>query len=197
MSDCAALLPLDDLIDYHLGALGPDREAAVEDHYFACAACTARLEIVVQLGTGIVEAVRAGRIFASVTHALLARGASRGLKVRSYRVGAGEQVACTADPTDDFVAIRLGLDVERAEHIDIEVEWTAIESGATGERMLADVALDRTAREVVLLFPGDEIRGFPRSEWRMQAVLRDPAGETRRGPFVLQHTPWAELQPAD
>lgn len=191
--DCNAPIPLDDLIGYHLGDLPEEKAEAIEEHYFACASCTSRLETVVRLGAGIVEVVRRGAVSASVTADLVARGIEKGLEVRSYHVAAGQQVACTVAPTDDFVAIRLGLDIERADAVDVAVQWTSLESQLTEERLIPDVSFDRSAGEVVLLFAGAQVREFPRSQWRMEAVVRDSGEESRLGPFTLNHTPWEQL----
>jgi hypothetical protein len=50
------------------------------------------------------------------------------------------------------------------------------------------VAIDRDGpEEVLLFFSGEVVRGYPRSRWTMHVV--DGTG-SRRGPFVMDHTPW-------
>lgn len=193
-ADCADPIALEELVAYHLGELEAAREAEVEEHYFGCDACAARLEAIVQLGAGVAEVVRRGAISASVTSDLVERGIEEGLQIRSYRVAPGERVACTAAPDDDFVAIRLGLDeAGAADSIDVDVEWTSLDVGTTEDRHIPEVTLDPDAKEIVLLFSGPEVRTYPRSRWRMEAVLRAPGSERRVGPYTLEHTPWEQL----
>ncbi len=191
-------LPLEELIAYHLGELDGEPAEAVEEHYFACGACARRLEAVGRLAAGIVEVVRRGEVTASVTSTLLARGVERGLRVRRYRVSPGEAVSCTAAPDDDFVAIVLGLGLREADAIDVAVSWVALDTGATEERAIEEVSVERDVGEVVLLFSGARIREAPRSRWEMYAVVHAAGQERRVGPYVLNHTPWEELaEPRD
>ncbi|MFW6051364.1 MAG: zf-HC2 domain-containing protein [Myxococcota bacterium] len=192
-SVCAQPIPLEELIAYQLGELAGADEARVEEHYFECAHCTARLESVAQLRQGVAEVVRRGMVSSSVTADLIDHGVRNGLRIRSYRVDPGQQVACTAAPTDDFVAIRLGLDLDRPGAVDIVVEGTAVESGATETRLLSEATFDPRVGEVLLLFSGEQVRQFPRSRWTMQAVVHEPSGERRVGPYTLDHTPWDQL----
>lgn len=193
--NCAEPLGLEVLLAYRLGELEPAHSERVEEHYFSCAACSARLEALERLGQGVIEAVRSGLVSAAVTSRLLERGIREGLKVRSYRLRPGEQVACTAAPDDDFLALHLAVNVGPEAAVDVAVEWTELESGVANSRYLADVAVDRVANEVVLLSAGRQIREVPKSRWHMQAIVRGASGEQRFGPYTLNHTPWEQLEP--
>jgi len=193
-TNCNAPIELDDLLAYRFGELDPAQSERVEQHYFSCDACSRRLEALERLGQWLTQAVRDGIISATVTPALLERVRRDGLRVRSYRVGAGEQVACTCAPTDDFVALHLILDVAASAAVDVAVAWTDLERGLDESRTVQDVARDPSSREVVLLFAARQIREFPRSHWRMQAIVRDTSGERRIGPYTLNHTPWDQLE---
>lgn len=192
--DCIAPIPLAELIAYDRGELDEAREADIEAHYFDCAACTLRLQSIADLAAGIVDLVRHAMVSASVTADFVARSVDAGLRIRTYRLGPGEQRACTAAPDDDFVAIRLGLELETATNVDIAVEWTAVETGATDTRSYDEVTHDRGTNEVILLFAAAQVREFPRSQWRMSAVIHEADGERRVGPYTLNHTPWEQLQ---
>lgn len=189
---CTAPLPLAALVDYDAGDL-PDLEAArVEEHFFACAACTERLAAIRRLGAGIAGLVRSGGVTASVTSELVERARAHGLVLRSYRVAPGETVACTASPDDDFVVIRLGVDTTPDETVDLETTITLVESGGTDRIVSRDVTVDRERREIVILNAGDRVRAMPRSRWSIEARVAGPGGERRLGPYVLDHAPWRE-----
>lgn len=190
---CAEPLSLGELLAYYLGELDDERQSGVEKHYFGCEACSRRLEAVARLALGVTAVVREGKVSSSVTSELVRRGVERGLRVRSYQLQAGEQVACTAAPSDDFVAIRLGLDADPASSVDVEVEWVALDTREVESRRVSDVCYDRQAGEIVLLFAGDQVRQFPKSRWTMDAVVRSPSGSRRVGPYTLNHTPWEQL----
>lgn len=194
-NNCSTPLELDELLAYRFGELDPAQSERVEQHYFSCGACSQRLEALERLGQGLTHAVRGGMISATVTSSLLDRGRRDGLRVRSYRVGPGEQVACTSAPSDDFVAIHLALDVDASSAVDVAVEWTDLERGLHESRYVDDVARDPQSGEVVLLFAARQIRDYPRSQWCMRAIVRNTSGEQRIGPYTLNHTPWDQLEP--
>lgn len=191
--NCKTPLGLDELLQYRFGELDSASSERVEEHYFRCAACTRRLASLERLGDRVIEAVRGGSIAAAVTSSLVERGLRDGLKVRSYHLGPGEQIACTAAPDDDFVALHLAVNVGQVTAVDVAVEWTDVETGVANSNYVSDVAVDQVAHEVVLLTPGRQIREVPRSHWRMEAIVRGTSGEQRLGPYVLNHTPWEQL----
>lgn len=191
---CQTPVPMETLLAYHLGELKAPEEAQVEEHYFACPSCATRLEWLECLKEGVRDLVRSGMVTASVTASLLERGVREGLQVRRYRLGPGDQVACTASPTDDFVAIELELDVEPSSSIDIAVQTTFLGTGEQTSRTFQGLSVDRTEKELVLLFSGAAIRALPRTDWSMEAIVRHEGSERRVGPYRLEHTPWEELQ---
>lgn len=197
---CPTPLSLASLLAYERGELEPLEEGRVEAHYFACQSCSDRLESLVHLGEAIAALVRKGAVTASVTEALLRRGEALGLRIRHYRVAPGAEVACTAAPDDDFVAIHLELPSEQqalaeadAERFDVAVRWTALDTGTVEDRVIDELAVDRKGSQIVLLFAGDQVREFPRSQWRMHIRADATGGAYQLGPYTLNHTPWDAL----
>jgi hypothetical protein len=185
-------IPTADLIAYERDELDPDAAESIEEHFFACASCTERLESIARIATGVVDLVRRGAVSGAVTRAMLARGAEAGLRIRTYEVAPGEQVACTAAPSDDFVSIQLAVDAADDEQIDLVLETTAVSSGEKQVRRVEDVPFDRREKHLVLLNAGDEVRAYPRSRWRIEAVARGPRGVRLLGVYGLDHSPWEE-----
>lgn len=194
MNTCSLPLPLADLIAYASSELSSEREAELEEHYVACPWCSSRLEFVMDVRATLKDVMRQGLLTASVNARLVQQAIEHGLRIRQYRVHAGQPVACTAAPADDFVAIRLqlGEHLRSADAVDVNVDWTDVNTGANTRRVVDEVAHDQTTGEVVLLFSGEQVRGFPKSRWVMDAIVHQSALAERLGPFTLEHTPWAE-----
>lgn len=193
---CRAPISTETLLAYHLGELDASEDAQVEEHYFSCAFCAARLEVVERLGQGVRDLVRSGKTSANVTASLIERGIREGLEVRRYQLGPGELVPCTASPTDDFVAIEMALDVEPSEAIDVAVQTTFVRTGEQTSSLFEDLVVDKEQNRLVMLFSGAAIRALPRTDWTMEAIVKSDGGERRVGPYRLQHTPWDELPDA-
>jgi hypothetical protein len=196
-SSCETPLALDSILAYGRGELSSSEAEALEEHYFGCAACTARLEMVRRLEEEIATLFRQGRVSSSVTGELVRHASGVGLRLRVYELGPGERVACTAAPADDFVVLRLavpGLADEEA--VDLEAESVDLTSGERSSQLMTDIAVDRSAGEIVYAHSAALVRTFPRSRWTMTARLRGPRGERKLVPYELDHTPWQEL-PAD
>jgi hypothetical protein len=186
-------VPLEDLIGWERGELGGDAAEKLEEHVFGCAACARELEAVASLGAAIAALTAAGGIPVAVTGDLAEHAERRGSKLRTYRLAPGESVDCTAAPDDAFVVLRLGVDVEPDETVDVVADFTDLRTGTRETRRNEDVVVDRESREVVYLQPGGFIRSLPRSLWSVSALARGPSGERRLGPYTFHHTPWEEL----
>jgi hypothetical protein len=190
---CPDPVSLSDLVAWERGELAPAVSDRVEEHVFGCGDCTRRLEAVAALGAGIWDLVAAGAVPASVTGGLVSEAGKKGLTLRTYRLAPGESVACTAGPDDDFVVVRLGVEVEEGESVDLVADVVDLESGGHDRQVTEDVSVDPATREVVYLYPGDTIRALPRSRWSVTARVRGTKGERHLGPYTLNHTPWEQL----
>jgi hypothetical protein len=192
-SFCNAPLPLEWLIDYGLGELAPPDEELMEQHLFECASCAARLELLERLRSKVAELVAGGLASAAVTGHVLERFAESGPPVRQYRIPPGGKVECTAAPEDAYVAIRLAADFQDFSDIRMNVDFLDIDSGNRSRSTVEDVPVDRNLNEIVLLFPGSVVRGYPRSLWKLEIHGRRERQEVPLGVFELDHTPWERL----
>jgi len=134
------------------------------------------------------EGVRHGEVSANVNDALVARAKSEGVTVREYRLEAGDTVPCSATP-EDLVSVRLAGDFSTAGELTLELDFLDLSSGKRAPTSTRSVLADRDAGAIVLIFPGSEVRSYPRSRWTM--TVRDPSkpGQPAVGPFVMDHTP--------
>jgi hypothetical protein len=176
------------LADWLAGELDEIQGRAVEEHFFDCEFCARRLESIERLTSGVAELVRRGRVATSVTRATLERATRDGLQLREYGIAAGGSVDCTAAPHDDYVVVHLEGPFPERDDLMLEVAAKDDAGHAFGDPFAMPVAVDRDGPdEVLLFFPGEVVRGYPRSRWTMHVV--DGTG-SRRGPFVMKHAPW-------
>jgi hypothetical protein len=190
VSPCDAPLSLADLAAYHIGEIEPE---AIEEHYFGCAECTRRLEMVALIAQGVVDLMARGGVSASVTDDFVSAAERQGLVLRTYRLAPGDEVACTVAPDEDFVVVRLGVNAAQGEQIDLEAQIHDVDRGTVATQRTEDVPFQRARGEIVYVYAGDLIRSLPRTRWSLRARLRGPAGIRDLGPYVLDHTPWDQL----
>lgn len=192
---CAAPLALAELVDYAAGDLDGAGEARVEEHLFSCASCGGRLEAVQRLGERIAGLARRGVVPAVVTRALVERMAGEGLRVRRYEIAPGQTVPCTAAPDDDLLAIALAGELAQADDVELAIDVQDLDSGARTARHMTAAPVDRRGGGMVLIFPAERVRAYPRSVWTMRVRGRrgGEADAAELGTFALDHTPWERL----
>ncbi len=186
MTRCPAPLPLSRAIDYWLGELPAAAEAELDLHLLACGECTRHLAWVAAVAQALPEVVRSGRVPLALTAALVARLERDGVRIRHHRVAAGGAVRCTAAPGDDLVALWLAGPFPAGERVDLEYLGLP---GAPATRR-EDVPVDPGRSELVVVEPGDVIRGFPAHVTVVRAYEVAGAGERLIGTYTLHHTPW-------
>jgi hypothetical protein len=176
------------LLDYLLGELPTDAAERLEEHLFECAACAADLDALDRLRAAVADAARAGGVAVVADQGLLDRLARDGLSRREYRIPAGGTVLCQAGP-EDLVVVRLADVARDLRGLRLEGEVVDLERDHADELPAREVVVDRAREEVILVFPGEVIRGYPRSRWTMRLSGEGPEGPAGIGPFVMDHTP--------
>src|SRR5882724_6213576 len=84
-SACIGPVPFGELIAYHLRELSESDAERVEAHYFSCAYCSGRLEVLSRLELGVRDLVHGGGLFAMSTLAMVREARAQGIVVREYR----------------------------------------------------------------------------------------------------------------
>jgi hypothetical protein len=185
---CAEPVAVEALVAWWL-AESPDAAAgAVEEHLFACASCTRRLEELVALASGIRAAVRGGAVQAVITQPFLDELRRQGMRIREYGLGPGERVACTLGADDDAVVSRMRVPLAGATRVD------ALQSidfpDGRGERWRReDVPFDPAAGEMLSLPSSAALRKLPAHTFRVRLVAVDAQGERPLGEYTFAHTP--------
>ena len=116
---CPAPIELADVVDYWAGELTEADEARIDEHVFDCAACARELALAAALARGVADVVRAGRVHAVVTDAMLNRLAADGVRIRMYTLDGTAPVACAVWAGDDLVVARIRANLAGVEAVTI------------------------------------------------------------------------------
>jgi anti-sigma factor RsiW len=180
-------ISLETLIAYWLGELPAAAQEPLEEHLFACASCSARLEELAALASGIRAAVREGKVKAMISAPFLDALKRQGLRIREYRVPPGGRVNCTLRADDDAVVSRLQAPLAGVKRIDALQRLEL--GGEVFETRLEDVPFDPAAGEVLSLPSAAGLRKLPAHTLRVRLVAVDEAGERPLGEYTFAHTP--------
>lgn len=177
------------LLAYWFGELDGAREAAIEEHFLGCEACSAQLEEVEALGGGVRRAFAGGRIGAVVTHAFIERLRQRGLRLREYRVPCNGSVNCSVGPEDDVLLSRLQVSLQGVERIDVVVALAQAGAQSPADLRLEDIPFDPATGEVVVAPGLAHIRTLPAHRQVMRLVAVGADGERLLGEYTFNHSP--------
>ncbi len=184
MAACDVPIPDATLIDYWTHDLADAAESdRVEEHLFACAGCSARLQQLAALGTGLTALVRDGRVAGIVSRSILNRLQRDGVHVRMFWLSPGETVPCAVFPGDDLVVTALRADFSGVDAVTLSV--TGPGGAALGQ--CDDVPVAALGGEVLWATPAALVQQMP--SMRLHLTLTS-AGATHDelGRYVLEHS---------
>ena len=170
------------LLEYWLGELDETRERSLEEHLFACAACSARLAAIVDLGAAIRREFLAGRCTFATSPPFIRQIKAAGFRVREYALPAGGSVDCTVTPEDDFVVSYLHAPLEDVGRLDL-----LIDDSTSGKSRANDVTFD--AEGVVAVTSTAYLRTLRRSQMRVRLVAVRGIDERVIGDYTFNHYP--------
>jgi hypothetical protein len=185
---CSQPIDFETLVAYWLGELPAAAEAPIEEHYLGCRQCAQRLDVLVAMATGIRAAVRDGAVRAIITQPFLDHMKRQGLRIREYRLGPGERVACTIRIDDDAVVGRLQVALAGVERVDL-LESVDRGDGRVQQLRFEDVPFDPHAGELLFLPSAVVLRTLPANTLRIRAVAVDGANARTLGEYTFAHTP--------
>jgi hypothetical protein len=193
---CAAPVPFEALIAYHLREL-PEAEAErIEEHYFSCAYCSGRLEVMPRLEQGVRDLIHGGGLMVSSTMAMVQRARADNITVREYRTDPGEHVLCTAGPTDDLLVTRYG-GLQGVTSVDVHFRGAVVGSDHVIQMEFPDAAVDQQTGDLVLIAPGALNRSLPPVEIEVRLTVHTASGSHEAGPYHYHHRPWDSLDDAE
>lgn len=180
---------LDRMLKYLVDESGEEESTALEEHLFSCDSCGPAFESLAALRNVVAEAVRGAAVTGNVDATFLERASHDGLKLCEYRITEGGKVSCKAG-AEDLVVVRLAADFGDAENLRLEGSFEDLEQQVSTSLPTREVVVDRNLGEVLLVFPGELVRSYPRSLWTLRLAAGDDHSETSEiGPFLMDHTP--------
>ncbi len=172
------------LTQYWLGELDEAHELRLDEHLFACAACSRRLSAIVELGAAVRRVFLDGWMNIVLPEPFIRRIKEAGFGVREYRLDAGGAVDCTITPDDDFVVGYLRAPLGGVRRLDMLIDDTT-----SGKFRATDVAFDPLAEGLVAVTSSAYLRTLQYSRQRVQLVAVDGAEERVIGDYTFNHYP--------
>jgi hypothetical protein len=189
---CKSPIPFETLIAYHLRELSEPAREPIEEHYFGCAYCSERLEVLSRLERGVRDLVHGGGLMVSSTMAMVELARARGIAVREYRTEPGEHVDCTAGPNDDLLVTRYG-GLRGLPSVDLHFRGTIVGTEQLIEMEFPDSPVDQRTGDVVLIAPGALNRSLPPLDIEVRVTVARADGSHELGRYFYHHRPWDML----
>ena len=173
-----------ELLEYWLGELDKEAELELDEHLFACAACSERLRALVDLGAAIRGELTRGTLNIVLPEPFLQRVKDAGLRLREYTLKPGGSVDCTITPDDDLVVSYLHAPLRDVRRLDV-----LIENSVAGKLRASDVPFDPEADTVVAVTSSVFLRTLRQAEQRVQLVAVDGTAERVIASYTFNHYP--------
>lgn len=173
-----------ELLAYWLGELDEAQELGLEEHLFACAACTDRLCKIVDLGAGIRRELLHGDFGVVLPASFIRRFKEAGLSVREYDLEPGGSVSCTVTPDDDLVVSHLRAPLRDLRRLDL-----VIDDSTSGPLRASDVAFDPEADSLTYVPSVAYLRTLGHARLRVRLVAVEGTDERVIADYTFDHSP--------
>jgi hypothetical protein len=184
MSRTACTTQPQELLQYWLGELDAAHESSLDEHLFACSACSGRLSAIVELGAAIRREFSSGALNVVLPEPFIRNVKEAGLRVREYSLDPGGTVACTVTPDDDLVVAYLHAPLRDVRRLDVLIDNTT-----SGKHRVNDVAFDPAADGLVAVTSTAYLRTLGHAQHRVRLVAVDGADERVIGDYTFNHSP--------
>jgi hypothetical protein len=176
--------PPSDLLEYWLGEVDEAREHELDEHLFACAACSERLSGLVGVGRAVRRTFVDGWLNVVLPEAFMRRLKDAGFRVREYDLPAGSSVDCTVTQEDDFVVSYLRAPLGDVRRLDMLVDNDII-----GKLRANDVPFDPAAGALVAMTSAAFLKTVKHAQQRVRLVAVDGASERVVADYTFNHYP--------
>jgi len=173
-----------ELTEYWLGELEEADERRLDEHLFACAACSERLQSFVDLASAIRREFLGGWLNIVLPEPFIRRIKQAGFRVREYDLAPGGSVDCTVAPEDDFVVAYLRAPLHAVSRLDVLIDDTT-----SGKHRANDVAFDPAAGGLVTMTSTAYVKSLKKSQQRVRLVAVDGVEERVVADYTFNHTP--------
>jgi len=175
-----------ELLEYWLGEVDEAREHELDEHLFACGACSARLSGIAELGAAVRRTFLDGWLNLVLPERFVQRIKDAGFQVREYHLPAGGSVSCTITQDDDFVVSYLRAPLGDVRRLDVLIDDTT-----SGKHRANDVAFDPSAGGLVAMTSTAYVKSLKHSQQRVRLVAVDGAEERVVADYTFNHYPSA------
>jgi hypothetical protein len=177
-------LSAQELTEYWLGEVDELREQRLDEHLFACADCSERLDALVELGAAVRRTFLDGWLNIVLPEPFIRRIKEAGFQVREYDLAAGGSVDCTVTPEDDFVVSYLRAPLRDVQRLDVLIDDTT-----SGKFRANDVAFDPAAAALAAVTSTAYLRTLRHSRQHVRLVAVDGVDERVIGDYTFNHSP--------
>jgi hypothetical protein len=181
---CTTPTSTQDLLAYWLGEIDEAAESRLEEHLFACGACSDRLRTVVELGAAIRNELLRGDFGFVLPAAFIRRLRDAGLRVREYNLEPGASVSCTVTPEDDLVVAHMRAPLRDVRRLDL-----LIQDSLAGSMRVNDVAFDPAADGVTMVPSVAFLRTLTNAQQRVRLVAVEGVEERVIADYTFNHYP--------
>ena len=182
---CRTPIGAAELMEYWLGESPAARESDLEEHLFACRACSNGLQAVVQLGDAIRGLFRQGATAAIFSPRFVDTLRKTGLQVREYELEPNSSVFCTIAPHDDLVFARLNASLTEVQRLDVLIQ----DLKANRSQRFEDVSFDAAQQAILLLPKARDLRQLGATTQRVRLIAVTDVGDRVLSEYVFNHTP--------
>jgi hypothetical protein len=173
-----------ELLEYWLGDLDDAQELILDEHLFACSACSERLRTIVDLGAAIRRELLRGHFGFVLPAAFIHRIKQAGLRVREYNLEPGGSVNCTVTPDDDLVVAYLHAPLRDVRRLDL-----VIHDSTAGTQRARDVAFDPQADSLTMVPGVSYLRTLGHTQQRVRLVAVEGVDERVIADYTFIHSP--------
>ncbi len=173
-----------DLLAYWLGELDEAHESRLDEHLFACSACSRRLRTIVDLGAAIRGELLRGDFGFVLPAAFIRRIKEAGLTVREYDLEPGGSVNCTITPDDDLVVAYLHAPLRDVRRLDL-----VLQDPTAGTLRASDVAFDPEADSLTWVPSVSYLRTLGHAQPRVRLVAVEGVDERVIADYTFNHSP--------
>jgi anti-sigma factor RsiW len=175
-------IALTQLTGYAVGDLPETEAAALEEHLFSCADCSARAAELDGLVRAIAPAVRSAEISGFITDAVLNRLSREGVRVRTFTLSPGAIVPCAVWEDDEVMVLRLRGDFGDA----CEFRMSQRVAGDEVIRVTAEISASQQG-ELLHAIPAAWVRQLPAANVEVSLTAIEGGQERPVGSYTLVH----------
>lgn len=175
-------IALAQLTDYAAGELPEAEAAALEEHLFSCADCSARAAELDALVRAIPPAIRTAEIGGFINDAVLNRLSREGVRVRTFTLSPGAVVPCAVWEDDEVMVLRLRGDFGSAS----EFTMSQRVEGNEVVRVTGQMAIGPHG-ELLHAIPAAWVRQLPVVDVEVTLTALEGGTEREVGTYTLVH----------